>query len=66
MGKALSVTRLAGALQAMDHDYFSYGRAGRALRMDEYPHAGLSVIKFNFHGETFGIHRTAPVIGCDG
>ena len=34
--------------------------------MDQDANAGLGVIQFDFHREPFRIHRTAPVIGCDG
>ena len=34
--------------------------------MDQDAHARFGVIQFDFYGETVGIHRTAPVIGCDG
>ena len=66
MGETLGIASLAGTFQAVDHDYFGYRRAGGPLRMNENADVGLGVIKFDFHGEAFGIQRTTPVISRDG
>ncbi len=66
MRQTLSIARLAGAFQAVDHDYFGDRWAGRTLRVDEYANARLGVIELNFNGEALGVHGPSPVIGRDG
>ncbi len=66
MGETLGIAGLAGAFEAMDHNYFGNGWTGRPLRMDKHSDAGLGVVQFHFHRELLCIKGAAPIITCDG